>query len=148
MVTRHATDLACASCPAPSAAPTNDCAAMASESSTSARKFHNCSTTWWAATAAAPNRAATAPAETKQAWNAIVRSTRSRPMTTWARSTAGWIRSGTRSTSRARRNSSAASHCPTRFATAEPTSSSRGMPSQPYTSSGHSTADTAKPATT
>ena len=106
IVTRHATDLACASWPAPSAAPTSDCAAIASESSTSARKFHSCSTTWWAATAAAPNRAATAPADTKQAWNAIVRSTRSRPMTTWARSTAGWIRSGTRSASSERRNSS------------------------------------------
>ncbi len=45
IVTRHATDFACASCPAPSAAPTSDCAAMASESSTSARKFHSCSTT-------------------------------------------------------------------------------------------------------
>ena len=67
MVTRHATDLACANSPAPSAAPTSDCAAIASESSTSARKFHSCSTTWWAATAAAPNRAATAPAETKHA---------------------------------------------------------------------------------
>src|SRR3954447_17146361 len=44
IVTRHATDLACASCPAPSAAPTSDCAAIASESSTSARKFHSCST--------------------------------------------------------------------------------------------------------
>src|SRR5215208_298784 len=67
IVTRQATDLACASCPAPRAAPTNDCAAIASESSTSARKFHSCSTTWCAATAAAPNRAATAPAETKHA---------------------------------------------------------------------------------
>src|SRR3954454_766356 len=28
MVTRHATDLACSNCPAPSAAPTSDCAAM------------------------------------------------------------------------------------------------------------------------
>ncbi len=45
MVTRHATDFAWASWPAPSAAPTNDCAAMASESSTRARKFHSCSTT-------------------------------------------------------------------------------------------------------
>src|SRR3954468_969017 len=45
MVTRHATDLACATSPAPSAAPTSDCAAIASESRTSARKLHNCSTT-------------------------------------------------------------------------------------------------------
>ena len=45
IVTRHATDFACASWPAPSAAPTNDCAAIASESNTSARKFHSCSTT-------------------------------------------------------------------------------------------------------
>ena len=70
-VTRHATDFACASSPAPSAAPTRDCAAMASESSTSARKLHSCSTTWWAATAAAPKRAATAAAETKHVWKAM-----------------------------------------------------------------------------
>ena len=44
-VTRHATDLACWVRPAPSAAPTSDCAAIANESSTRARKFHNCSTT-------------------------------------------------------------------------------------------------------
>ena len=69
-------------------------------------------------------------------------------MTTWARSTSGWIRNGTRSASSERRKSRAATHCPTRFATAEPASSSLGMPSQPYTSSGHSTADTANPATT
>ena len=69
-------------------------------------------------------------------------------MTTWARSTDGWMRSGTRSINSARQNSSAASHCPTRLATAEPASSIRGMPSQPYTSNGHSTADTANPTTT
>src|SRR3954464_11334969 len=67
IVPRHATDLACVNSPAPSAAPTSDCAAIASESSTSARKLHNCSTTWCAATAAAPKRAATAAAETKHA---------------------------------------------------------------------------------
>ncbi|CKT85766.1 Uncharacterised protein [Mycobacterium tuberculosis] len=59
-VTRHATALACPASPAPNAAPTSDCAAIASESRTSARRPHNCNTTWWAASAAAPNLAATA----------------------------------------------------------------------------------------
>ncbi len=42
IVTRHATAFACGKSPAPSAAPTSDCAAIASESSTSARKLHSC----------------------------------------------------------------------------------------------------------
>jgi len=81
----------------------------------------------------------------KQAWNAMVRSTRSRPITTWARSTGGRSRNGTFSTTSARQNSAAARYCPTTLATAEPGRPSSGAPSQPYTSSGHSTADTANP---
>ena len=92
--------------------------------------------------------AATAPADTKQAWKAMVRSTRSRPITTCARSTEVSSRSGTFSTRSARQNATAASHCPTRLATAEPASSRRGRPSQPYTSSGHSTADVPNPTST
>jgi hypothetical protein len=104
---------------------------MANESSTSARKLHSCSTTWCAATDAAPNRAATAPAEMKHAWNARVRNTRSRPITTCAFNTEIRSRSGTFSTTSARQNSAAASHCPTTLATAEPAKPSRGAPSQP-----------------
>ena len=59
-----------------------------------AQELHNCSTTWCAATAAAPNRAATAAAETKHAWNANERANRSRPITACARSTAGSGRHG------------------------------------------------------
>jgi hypothetical protein len=77
-----------------------------------------------------------------------VRTTRSRPITTWARSTAGRGASGTRSVSSARQNSAAASHCPTTLATADPASPRRGAPAQPYTSTGQSTAATAKPTTT
>ena len=78
----------------------------------------------------------------------MVRTSRSRPITTWARSTVKSTRNGTRSASSARQNSTAANHCPARFATAEPASSMRGNPSQPYTSVGHSTADRANPAMT
>src|SRR5271170_4213911 len=66
-VTRRAVAIASAPSPPPSAAPTNACAAIASESRTSARKLHTCNTTWWAASAAAPKRAATAAADTKHA---------------------------------------------------------------------------------
>ena len=45
-------------------------------------------------------------------------------------------------------NIAAATHCPTRLATADPGSPSRGSPSQPNTSVGHSSADTANPVTT
>ncbi len=49
----------------------------------------SCSTIWWAAATGAPNRVATAAADRKQAWKARLRATRSRPMASWARSTAG-----------------------------------------------------------
>ncbi len=64
------------------------------------------------------------------------------------RSTGRSGRSATRSASSAPANNNAASHWPARLATADPTNPSRGKPSQPYTSSGHSSADNANPATT
>ena len=67
------------------------------------------------------------PADTKQAWKAMVRNTRSRPITTCARSTeTSSAQRNTAPASSARQNNTAASHCPTRLATAEPASSSRG----------------------
>ncbi len=47
----------------------------------SAQKNHSCSAIWWAARAADPNRAATAAADTNDAWNAAPRTSRSRPRT-------------------------------------------------------------------
>ncbi len=108
--------------PAPSAAPTMDWAAIARESSTSASAVHSWSTTWCAPTAAMDVRAATEAAETKQAWNARLRSTRSRPRPSWARISAGTGRSATCSTDSARKNSTADTTCATTFAIADPSS--------------------------
>src|SRR3954469_23158515 len=63
LVTCHATERARSTSEAPSASPTRACAAMASESSTIARKFHSCNTTWWAPTVAVDVCAATVVAE-------------------------------------------------------------------------------------
>ena len=51
-------------------------------------KIQSCSTIWWAATDGAPKRAATAVADRKQAWNAALRSSRSRPRPNCARMSA------------------------------------------------------------
>ena len=147
-VTRQASARACAVRPAPSAAPTSACAATARESRTSEVKVHSCSTTWCAATAAAPERAATAAAERKQAWKARLRSTRSRPSTSCARIFPGSGRTETapvrRSVASALRNSPAESTWPSTLATAEPL---RPQPA-PCTSTGHTTADTPLPTST
>ena len=142
--------------PLPSAAPTSDCAAIATASSTSAMKNHSCRTTWCAATDAAPNRAATAAADRKQAWKARLRASRSRPMASCARSSTGTGRSDTGSgaaaTARSRcsacRNSPAPTAWPARLAAADPTRPSPPTPPRPCTSGTHSTADRPLPAST
>ena len=89
---------------------------------------HSCRTIWCAATDAAPNRAATAAADRKQAWKARLRASRSRPMASCARSSTGTGRSDTGSraaaTARSRcsacRNSPAPTAWPATFADRRP----------------------------
>ena len=136
-VARHATDLACASCPA-RAPPPPATARRLQQISTSARKFHNCSTTWLAATAAAPDRAATAPADAEQG---LERHRAKHQIATHHDLGPQHRRLDPQrhplGEQQHARNSRAATRLARRVHT-QPASSSLGMPSQPYTSSGHS----------
>ena len=117
------TDRATEIAPAPSADPTNDCAAMANASNTSDKNDQSCSNIWCAASDDAPKRAATDAADTNATWNDRERMIRSLPKTSCLRmilkcgAYPPWC-----AFPNAQRNNSAVMDSPTRFATADPTS--------------------------
>ena len=81
-IMRRAAAKASSASPAPSARPTMTCPAIAIASSTRARKPKSWKAIWWAATVAAPMRAHTAVASTKQPSSAAVRTNSCAPIDT------------------------------------------------------------------
>ena len=79
--------------PRPSVRPTMICAAMATASSTSARKTKSWKAIWWAASDGAPTRASTAEATRKEPSSAAVRTAISVPIRIRLRMRAGTGRS-------------------------------------------------------